>query len=132
MISALIPSSDTKDAASFNTSAGDLKLGPAPIDEALRSETERILRESSPMDLEGRPAVRSTLTSPTSSELPPRPPLFKTIDLRREIEKIRDERIGIRLDPSILHADKNQAATGSRARALPSICAYTLHDVGEG
>jgi hypothetical protein len=68
------------------------------------------------------------------SDLLPHPATFKTIDVEREVASVRDARKRIRLEPSVLaNIDPNspQAST-LRARALPSICAYTLHDVAEG
>ncbi|KLO13974.1 TFIID and SAGA subunit [Schizopora paradoxa] len=142
LISDLIPSSGSgqdqkSDPAAFNASAGALKLGPAPMDEALRAETERRLREmNSPSAMQDvRPTVPAGLISPSPTELLPRPALFKTIDLRREVERVRDERKRLRLEPSALAMEKDptsSAVNAVRARALPSVCAYTLYDVGEG
>ncbi|KAH8120268.1 TFIID and SAGA subunit [Phellopilus nigrolimitatus] len=133
------------DPAAFNTSKGELKLGSLPSDDGLYSEAERALREQvmsgaehelSTQDLQNiRPPVQTGLIAPQTSDLLPLPPSFKTIDVRREIEKIRDARKRIRLEPSALALEKDSAspqAAAARARALPSICAYTLHDVGDG
>lgn len=81
-----------------------------------------------------RQATVSGTTAPSESDLPPHPPTFKTIDVNREVEKVRDARKRIRLEPSALgNIDLNSPQAGAvRARALPSICAYTLHDVAEG
>lgn len=126
----------------FNQSRGDLKLGPMPVQEELRIEAERVLREQAMLErdpsaqydnLFPQPTVPG-LASPSTAELPPHPPSFKTVDVKREVEKVRDARKRIRLEPSALvNVDPNspQAAT-LRARGLPSICAYTMHDVGEG
>ncbi|KAG1800992.1 uncharacterized protein HD556DRAFT_975920 [Suillus plorans] len=64
----------------------------------------------------------------------PYPQSFKTVDVQREVEKVRDARKRIRLESSALSSiDMNSVQGGAaRARGLPSICAYTLHDVGEG
>jgi len=141
LISALIPASgkgqDHKpDPAAFNASAGALKLGPAPMDEALRAETERRLREINSQDtMDARPTVPAGLISPTAADMLPRPPLFKTVDVRREVERVRDERKRLRLEPSVLVMEKDPASStvnAVRARALPSMCAYTLYDIGEG
>lgn len=74
------------------------------------------------------------LISPTEGELLPHPLLFKTEDVKREVERVRDIRKRIRLDPSALNnLDINSPeAAAARARALPSICAYTLHDCPGG
>lgn len=81
-----------------------------------------------------RPPPPAGLVSPAISDLPPHPPSFKNVDVKREVEKIRDARKRIRLDPSVLNSTNLNTPQGVavRGRALPSICAYTLHDVGEG
>jgi transcription initiation factor TFIID subunit 5 len=127
----------------FNASKGELKLGPAPIQEELRGEMERVLREHAMLDRDPaaqydvhyiRPAALPGVISPTEADLPPYPPNFTIMDVKREVDAIRDARKRIRFDPSALHnVDvKSPQATPLRARALPSICAYTLHDVPEG
>ena len=132
------------DAAAFNANQGDLKLGPAPLSDNLRAEVERALREKASsgeerdiplQDVSLRPTLPSGVTAPLDSDLLPHPPLFRTIDVKREVEKYRDARMRYRLDPSALTADRDSnspQAAAARARALPSICAYTLHDVGDG
>ncbi|KAI0778289.1 TFIID and SAGA subunit [Trametes elegans] len=144
-ISAVVPQTNgsTTDATAFNASKGELKLGPAPIPEDLRAETERTLQDQAMVDHDpgarydlqfARQAPPPGLVSPTLAELPPHPPMFKSVDVKREVEKVRDARKRIRLDPSVLNgANVNTAQSAAvRARALPSICAYTFHDVGEG
>ncbi len=139
----LTPGRTTTDPRTFNASRGDLKLGPAPISEELRTETERVLRDQAMVDRDpgaqydlhyARPAAVPGITAPSISDLPPYPPNFKTIDVKREVEKIRDIRKRIRLEPSALGSANVNTPQGAaaRARALPSICAYTLHDAGEG
>ncbi|KAF8168182.1 TFIID and SAGA subunit [Crassisporium funariophilum] len=125
----------------FNASKGALKLGLAPLQDELRAETERVLREQAMLERDtapfdssfGRPLVQG-VTAPTEADLLPRPPTFKTIDVEREVNIVRDNRKRIRLDPSLAaNIDPNSPQAGAlRARALPSICAYTLHDVAEG
>lgn len=147
LLSSLIPQAKgndakrtTADVASFNTSKGELKLGPAPMDEGLQTETERILRENgtelSDQDLQLlRPPTSGNLLAPQSTDLPPLPPSFQTLDVKREVERIRDARKKIRLEPSALTLEKDSSspqAAAARARALPSICAYTMYDVGDG
>jgi transcription initiation factor TFIID subunit 5 len=147
LLSSLIPqtngsSSNFSSPLAFNATRGELKLGPAPIPEELRTESERALREHAMLERDpaqydinyGRPTAVPGLTAPLESDLLPYPPNFRTIDVRREVEKVRDARKRIRLDPTTLgNLDINSPQAGStRARALPSICCYTLHDVGEG
>ena len=133
----------TSDASAFNAAKGELKLGPAPTSEELRTETERTLREQSLIDHDpgaqydlhfARPAPPPGLVSPALSDLPPHPPSFKTVDVKREVEKVRDARKRIRFDPTALSPTAANGPQGAiaRARALPSVCAYTFHDVGEG
>ena len=126
----------------FNASKGVLKLGSAPMSEELRVETERVLREQAMMDRDftgheislARPLPTQGIMLPTESDLLPRPLTFKTIDVEREVNIVRDARKRIRLEPSVLaNIDPSSPqANALRARALPSICAYTLHDVAEG
>lgn len=149
LLSSLIPQANGSTTATltnpqvFNSSKGDLKLGPAPISEELRAEAERVLREqamverdpSAPYDIQfTRPVPMPGILAPVESDLPPHPAAFKTLDVEREVHSVRDARKRIRLEPSALanvDADSPQASS-LRARALPSICAYTLHDVAEG
>jgi transcription initiation factor TFIID subunit 5 len=148
LLSSLIPqttgsAAPFNNAQAFNQSKGELKLGPAPLQDDLKSEAERVLREQAMVDRDPTsqydlhylqpPALPGT-TAPTLSELLPHPPNFKTVDVKREVERVRDARKRIRLEPSTLSNvdhDSPQAAT-LRARALPSVCAYTIHNVPEG
>ena len=144
-LSAVVPQTNGSmtDASAYNSSKGDLKLGPAPISDELRAESERTLRDQALTDHDpgaqydlhyARPAPPAGLVSPAISDLAPHPPSFKSVDVKREVEKIRDARKRIRLDPTPRSstAPNNSQDAASRARALPSICAYTFHDVGEG
>lgn len=127
----------------FNASKSELKLGPVPLPDELRTETEKSLREQAMLDRDPaaqydphhvRPTPVSGVISPSISDLLPHPATFKTMDIQREAEKVRDARKRIRLEPSALSSvDLNtpQGAT-AKQRGLPSICAYTLHDIAEG
>ena len=148
LLSSLIPQANGSSTSftnpqAFNTAAGELKLGPAPISEELRAEAEKSLREQAMMDRDPtaqydnqllRPTPAAGIVSPTTADLLPHPPTFKTVDVKREVERVRDARKRIRLDPSTLSAADGNASQGAAARqlSLPSICAYTLHDVHEG
>lgn len=81
-----------------------------------------------------RPVSLPGVVAPSESDLLPRPTTFKSMDVEREVNNVRDARKRIRLEPSVLaNIDVNSPqASNLRARALPSICAYTLHDVAEG
>jgi transcription initiation factor TFIID subunit 5 len=125
----------------FNSAAGELKLGPAPISEELRVEAERSLREQAMMDRDPtaqydnqliRPTTVAGVVSPTAADLLPHPQTFKTVDVRREVEKVRDARKRIRLDPTALSAADGSTQGAAARPSLPSVCAYTLHDVHEG
>ncbi|KAI0695155.1 TFIID and SAGA subunit [Cytidiella melzeri] len=146
LLSSLIPQSNgtaVTDPRSFNASKGELKLGPMPMSEDLQTETERVLREQAMVDRDpsyqydvqwAHTAAPSGVISPSMTDLLPHPASFQTMDVKREVERVRDARKRIRLEPSALtnaNVDTPQGAA-ARARALPSICAYTLHDVGEG
>jgi transcription initiation factor TFIID subunit 5 len=94
------------------------------------------------------------LVPPLISELLPQSPVYHSVDLKREIERVRDARKRIKLDPSLLYDGGSSAypltngygaqgaiaplpSTGLGASripvaALPSICAYTFHDVADG
>jgi transcription initiation factor TFIID subunit 5 len=81
-----------------------------------------------------RPTTVTGVVSPTAADLLPHPSSFKIVDVRREVEKVREARKRIRLDPSALSTADGSTPQGGTARkpSLPSICAYTLHDVHEG
>lgn len=151
LLSSLIPQPEGSTSSStlltnpqaFNTSKEDLKLGQPLMSEELRAETEKMLRDQAMIDRDPyaqndannvRPPPVPGVTAPTAADQPPQPPTFKTVDIQREVERVRDARKRIRLEPSALHAvDANSPqAAAARQRALPSICAYTLHDVPEG
>ena len=128
------------DVQAFNASKGELKLGPAPISDELRTETERALREQAMVDRDPgaqydvhytRPAPPAGVSAPAKEDLLPHPPNFRTVDVRREVERVKDARKRIRLEPATLNSAHLNTPQG-RSRALPSICAYTMHDVGEG
>lgn len=84
-------------------------------------------------------------------DLPPQAPTFRTVDVKREVQRIRDARKRIRLDPSLLNGSASTSATftsgvrdpsinalgeqgahAARVAALPSVCAYTFHDADDG
>ncbi|KAF8588495.1 TFIID and SAGA subunit [Ramaria rubella] len=138
------------DPQAFNASRGELKLGPFPVDDALRQEAERRLREqqmngfdpevsgSSQLDLPFPfGVVPAGIVAPSTNDLLPRPPQFRTVDVQREMDRVRDARKRIKLDPSVLSGDVDihgfdKQSSTARAKALPSICAYTLHDAADG
>lgn len=130
-------SSTIANAQSFNASKGELKLGMPAMHEELRTETDRALRDQALADRD--PGIHDDLkilyNKPTTetggvpqSELPPYPPSFRMVDVKREMEKVRDARKRIRLERNEVRTPQGVA----KNQPLPSICAYTLHDVGEG
>ncbi|KAF8759006.1 WD40 associated region in TFIID subunit, NTD2 domain [Rhizoctonia solani] len=105
LISSLIPTPPNADGAASRTSAfhmaqNPLKLGPAPLSQPLQEETERILSEEG---VQQRPVTSVPgLVSPAQGDLLPQPPTFRMADVKREVEKVRDARKRIRLDPNVL------------------------------
>ncbi|KAJ7630871.1 TFIID and SAGA subunit [Roridomyces roridus] len=142
LLSSLIPRANVNNPQAFNVSRGDLKLGPAPLPDELRAETQRVLREQALVDrdpiaqydVQVTRQVIPGVVNPAESDLLPHPPAFRTLDVEREANHVRDARKRIRLEPSLLvNMDPNSTqAAAVKSRALPSICAYTLHDVPEG
>lgn len=91
--------------------------------------------------------LSSGLLAPTLEDLPPQPPSFRTVDVWREVERVRDARKRIRLDPALASGGSGfltgvrdamvngmgeEGAKAARAAALPSVCAYTYHDAEDG
>ena len=91
------------------------------------------------------------LLAASITDLPPQAPTFRTVDVKREVQRIRDARKRIRLDPSLLNGSATsatsftsgvrdpsinalgeQGALAARVAALPSVCAYTFHDADDG
>lgn len=83
------------------------------------------------------------LVSPFPAELPPYPTTLRTIDVMREVEKVREARKRIRLgaeayapgavESQIIRADGRPVhgqGTGTQA-AKPSVCLFTVHDSGD-
>lgn len=157
------------DPTAFNAQQGDLKLGPAPLVDALREEAERVIKEeddamvvdgaetngnssSKPSDSEkSGPSVldlssingTTGLAPPLMADILPQAASFRSVDVKREVERVRDARKRIKLDPSILQESLQNAETNGypqttattskiSSAALPSICAYTFHDALDG
>jgi transcription initiation factor TFIID subunit 5 len=74
------------------------------------------------------PDVDPDVTSPEAGEtFPPIPAVFRTADLKREVEAVRDKRRMIRLGPGA-----NVGKSVPPATVLPSVVAFTMFDNGEG
>lgn len=69
------------------------------------------------------------IVAPTAQEtIPPLPANFKTMDVWREVEKVKDARKAIRLGP----VETLPAGQGESSKmALPSVLAFTMFDNGE-
>ncbi|KAK4054227.1 Transcription initiation factor TFIID subunit 5 [Microbotryomycetes sp. JL201] len=145
-------------------SHSDLKLGPAPVDPRLAKEVARTVSDDkdarATSTLDGSAAdgdVKSVdmangdvamtgpnglpeLVSPFPAELPPYPTALRTIDVMREVEKVREARKRIKLgaeayDPTasgaaavLPGADDKGKTVGA---AKPSVCLFTVHDAGD-
>ncbi|CAE6383066.1 unnamed protein product [Rhizoctonia solani] len=144
LVSSLIPTAPTADGAasrtsSFHLAQNPLKLGPAPLSQSLQEETERILNEEG---VQQRPVTSVPgLVAPAQGDLLPQPPTFRMADVKREVEKVRDARKRIRLDPNVLGPDAGEIvgiggaerfSAAQRSGALPSVCAFTVHDAMDG
>lgn len=87
-------------------------------------------------------ATASDLLQPEVTDLLPQPPVFRTVDIMREVSRVRDARKALRIDlnllnrpgatPTSLVTDDKTATDLMRRAALPSVCAYTYHDVDDG
>lgn len=87
------------------------------------------------------------LVAPSASDLPPYPPSFRTLDIKREVELVRAARKRIRLGPEAYEAGATGgAATAGKTKASatgagaadvgggvgkPSVLLCTVHDAGE-
>lgn len=66
--------------------------------------------------------------SPEAGEtFPPIPAVFRTADLKREVEAVRDKRRMIRLGPGV-----NTGKSVGSTTVLPSVVAFTVYDGDEG
>jgi transcription initiation factor TFIID subunit 5 len=134
----------------FDGSRTVLKLGLPPTDPKLHKESQRHIRAEEgqtvdgmavdiPDDLMSAPPPTSDVdmaavgphgVAPTPDQLPPYPSSFRMVDVRREVEKIREARKRIRLGPEAF-AESRQAKA-ARAASKPSVCLFTVHDAGDG
>ncbi|PVG02303.1 WD40 repeat-like protein [Serendipita vermifera] len=145
-------------AEEFNAANSGLKLGIPGPEGGLREEVEKVLQEDQMHSLQmsnapiphhlTTPDLRSLIPPPSnghpipnSAELPPMPPNFRTIDIKREVERVRDIRRRIKLDTTAFNAMErkefsmngfDQRQVAARQKALPSICCYTFRDAPEG
>jgi hypothetical protein len=130
----------------FNASQPALKLGLPPLGEKLKEEVKKILRTdrvAAPMDIDidekdetALGADGKPLAVPKDDDLLPMPINFRTFDVHREVSRIVDSRKRLRLGPTAGPSATTPEAKwepGVEGRVvLPSICAYTFDDNGEG
>lgn len=107
---------------------------PAPGSKGQRSTS--VVQEENQMSQDGA----SDLLGPTLADLPPQPSMFRTVDLLREVERVRDARKCLRIDPKL----PPESATAGDAKppsewegvprtvGLPSVCMYTFYDAEDG
>lgn len=146
---------DGPPAEKFNAANPGLKLGLVGVEGGLKEEVEKVLQEDQMHTMQmtgGHMAASQDLRGllqppsnghpvPTGSELPPMPPNFRTIDIKREVERVRDIRRRVKLDPSTFsNMEKkefsmngfDQRQVSARQKALPSVCCFTFKDAPEG
>lgn len=145
-------------AEEFNAANPGLKLGLPGPEPALKEEVEKVLHEDQmhTLQMSNGPVphhiagtdVRSLVVPPsnghpvpTPSDLPPMPPNFKAIDIKREVERVRDIRRRIKLDTTAFSSMErkefsmngfDQRQVVARQKALPSICCFTFKDAPDG
>lgn len=138
-------SADRK-APSADAEQGDVSMENAESDAARRSvkRSESVgARESSVATEDGGEADPSTgLLEPTLADLPPQPTTFRTVDLLREVERVRDARKCLRIDPKLAPEPATADAASARQSTkwqgvprtvgLPSVCMYTYFDAEDG
>lgn len=165
--------SDKDAVQEYNSAAAGprLKLGPTiPLSEKLQSEVEKEVRDldrqegliSKEEDVEHSKETEESSTGdvlqPTYADLPPQAPVYRTVDVQREVSRLRDARKALRFDLSLntttaggalgatsqapafmsgvrdasFNALGEEGAHAARVTALPSVCAYTYHDAADG
>ena len=125
-----------------------LRLGPYPRSAALEREVNRSLRadygEAPIPAVDGAANMPRPETTNDKGQIMPRlddglpyTVAFKTVDVKREVEKVRESRKRIRLGPEAF-TDTNQsggpvdvASLRQGFAAKPSVCMFTLHDAGD-
>ncbi|PKI85594.1 Transcription initiation factor TFIID subunit 5 [Malassezia vespertilionis] len=119
---------------------------PAPETQRARSESAvpsaRNASEEEENEEMGEPDPNADLLGPALVDLPPQPSTFRTVDLLREVERVRDARKCLRIDPSLpiesasVANDAGKQENGwpgvPRTVGLPSVCLYTFYDAEDG
>lgn len=81
-------------------------------------------------DQEAQPAAAALLVSPQTSETLPYPANMRSIDVAREVERVREGRKRIKLGGEAFYLT-NGAEPSVTGAAKPSVCIFTLHDTGD-
>lgn len=73
------------------------------------------------------------LVSPFPAEIPPYPSTLRTIDVAREVEKVREARKRIKLGAEAFQLGGAQGLGKEKVAeaAKPSVCLFTVHDAGD-
>jgi len=122
-----------------------LRLGQPPRDPKLEKEINRFLQEADDEPMPPQPpaageegADPNELVAPSFGEGPPYPPSFRVVDVKREVEKVREARKRIRLGPEAYTSSTEGTLTSSDLQAAkqgrsakPSVCMFTMHDTGD-
>ncbi|KAH9814470.1 WD40-repeat-containing domain protein [Melampsora americana] len=77
--------------------------------------------------------IQKRVIEPTKHDLLPYPNHFRTLDLKREVELVREARKRIRLGPEAFTSEGqlNQPKKTETEVWKPSVCAFTIHDAGQ-
>lgn len=121
-----------------------LKLGQPPRDQRLEKDMQRELRDHGedptlppPPGAVGSSAGQNgndeALEVPSQSL--PYPGGFRVIDVKREVERVREARKRIRLGPEAFQADGSLDTKEAQKQLLhaakPSVCLFTVHDAAQ-
>lgn len=149
-----------RDAVSdYNTAAAGPKLklgGKIPLSEKLQAEVEKEAKAEEAKEGTSSATQQTDKTKtvqPEYADLPPQAPIYRTMDIEREVARLRDARKALLFDLSMngnssgslagpsfvnggrdtsLNGVEGEGAKAARVAALPSVCAYTYHDANDG
>jgi hypothetical protein len=117
-----------EEAPANSAESGDIPDGEI-ADVAMADGTKSTVHQSNPPATPIIPEAvpsNSDLIPPTNADLLPYSNNFKTLDLRREVESIREARKRIRLGPEAFRDKQVEKEVWK-----PSVCAFTIHDAGQ-
>ncbi|PLW13061.1 hypothetical protein PCASD_18230 [Puccinia coronata f. sp. avenae] len=117
-----------EEAPAKSAESGDIPDGEI-ADVAMADGTKSTVHQSNPPATPIIPEAvssNSDLIPPTNADLLPYSNNFKTLDLRREVESIREARKRIRLGPEAFRDKQVEKEVWK-----PSVCAFTIHDAGQ-